>query len=122
MCAAHDAKALLFVCEAWQAEGPLPEGVQPATSERRIEVLTCFCGFYDEDGERTGLSLCQEMLRDATGAVTGFAAETASTTTSGALLDLLPPVRVPEPYRQEARAILQASGMLIEVGDQGGRQ
>lgn len=122
MCAAHDAKALLFVCEAWQAEGPLPEGVQPSTSDRRIEVVTCFCGFYDPDGDRVGLSVVQEMLRDATGAVSGFGEVHCSATTAGALLDLLPPIRVPEPYRAQARALLRDSGMLIEVGDEGGRQ
>lgn len=116
-CIAFDAVALGMITEAWMATQPIGTPIEHAPSERedRIEVVIVSMAVRDDaTGEIAKYFSGREILRDATGKVTGLAELTMDGQPEGRLFDVLPDQRVPPVAQQAALALLSKAGLVFK--------
>jgi hypothetical protein len=110
-CAAHDAEGFAFITEAWMRDVPRRFGETEAEhdaridavpireAEDRVEIVMAQVVYRDGDERRTAHEE-REIMRDATGKVTGFRPLDLTGASEGRWVDVL----LPEPPTAEQRA------------------
>lgn len=112
MCIAHDAAAVCWINEAWMLTYGMDEKitVRPKDSERRQEVVVVHMACQQRDMPLRHMMSSREIIRNDEGKVVSLGEEKYgddANHSSGVLLDILPPVRVPSGARKLAMELVR---------------
>lgn len=117
LCVHHDAQSLVTITEAWMvrcAEGERLE-VQPADSDRRIEVVSAHMSYRDNGAVRH-LSMVSEIERSDDGKARGVVQPVTALECLGGEVAAIFPQYEPSPAMR-AMAAAVVGGLTIEVDD-----
>lgn len=128
MAIAHDAEAVTHLSEAWQRVVYRQHGesaadyeqrateIRPSQVENRIEVVICTITYRDDDGDQKSAAISREIERSADGKVSGLTVikgqEEPDYSTTGRMVEVLPPRGYSPEIRAAAKQTLDVLGLL----------